>query len=250
MREADVPFVPELIQLDPSERLVERVSRAAEPILRFRLLLDRPRWVKAQLCGPTTLAAFGGVSPDEAIDRVRRVALESVLLLARDGHQVIFFLDEPALVREEPRGVSEVLEALRSAGAATGVHCCGNTDWARVLGWPLDFVSFDVRASLDALVDDRAAFERYVADGGSLALGLVPTTQNPPWVLTELVDAVEVTLRAVLPGADPARELVARSLLTPACGLGMKPVEEARQIAAALAQAQALLRGRFELSAG
>ena len=246
-REVDIPFVPELRQLDPSEGLVARIAKGSEPILRFRLLLDRPRWVKAQLVGPTTLARAGQHSADEAKRLVMRTAVESVVLLARDGHQVIFFLDEPSLVSAEPNAVAEVLEALRGAGAMTGLHCCGNTDWARVLSWPLDFVGFDARRSLDALTEDGRAFRHYVRAGGALALGIIPTSGRP-YVVRELVDSVEASLRASITDGEEIKELLARSLLTPACGLGANTEADARRISVELRAAQALLRDRFGLS--
>lgn len=242
-READIPYVPELLQLDPSEGLVQRITKGSEPILRFRLLLDRPRWVKAQLVGPTTLAASGIA---DAKQLVMRTAVENVVLLARDGHQVIFFLDEPSLVRHEPNGDEEVLEAIRGAGALAGLHCCGNTDWSRVLGWPLDFIGFDARLSLDALTEDGAAFRRYVRAGGALAIGIIPTS-GEPYVVRELVDSVEASLRASIHSAEECNALVARSLVTTACGLGLASEADARRSNAELRAAQALLRERFGL---
>ncbi|MBL8913381.1 MAG: hypothetical protein JNM17_21970 [Archangium sp.] len=252
-READIPYVPELLQLDPSEGLLQRITKGSEPILRFRLLLDRPRWVKAQLVGPTTLG-----TPD-AKQLVMRTAVENVVLLARDGHQVIFFLDEPSLARHptaspqgallnrEPNGDEEVLEAIRGAGALAGLHCCGNTDWSRVLGWPLDFIGFDARLSIDALTEDGAAFRRYVRAGGALAIGIIPTS-GAPYVVRELVDAVEASLRASIHSAEECTALVARSLVTTACGLGLASAADARRINSELRSAQALLRERFGLA--
>ncbi|MFT3707797.1 MAG: hypothetical protein QM817_09065 [Archangium sp.] len=243
-RDVDIPYVPELIQVDPSERLLERVKKGSEPILRFRLLLDRPRWVKAQLVGPTTLHAVGSMSAEEATQAVMRAAVESVLMLTRDGHQVIFFFDEPSLVNREPIGIEEVANAVRAVGALVGLHCCGQTDWARVLHWPLDFISLDARLSLDALVEERAAFRSFVRTGGALGLGLIPTSGS--YAVRELVDSVEASIRSSV-AEDHAAPLIARSLLTPACGLGTLSEDHARRISAELKSAQPLLRERFGL---
>jgi hypothetical protein len=203
--------------------------------------------VKAQLVGPTTLHAGGSLSAEEATERVMRAAVESVLLLTRDGHQVIFFFDEPALVAREPIGIEAVANAVRSVGALVGLHCCGQADWARVLHWPLDFIGLDCRLSLDALVEERAAFRSFVRTGGALGLGIIPTTPGQqPYVVRELVESVEATLRSSV-ADDHAAPLVARSLLTPACGLGTLSEDDARRISVELKSAQGLLRERFGL---
>ena len=58
----------------------------------------------------------------------------------------------------------------------------------------------------------------------------------------ELADAVEATLRAVLPPSLPLEAVLKRLLLTPACGLGLRTVQDAERILGEVREAQARLR--------
>ena len=136
----DVPFLPELPQLDPREFMIPAALRGFESgvpdltmLERFLKGLPAPRWIKLQMAGPTTLSAFAKGVRAEAIGPWLALRGRAMIHRARAaGHEVIFVLDEPALV-SSPVSPSEepVLRALREAGARVGLHCCGNTDyWA------------------------------------------------------------------------------------------------------------------------
>ncbi len=231
----DVPFLPELPAFDPSEFMIPAALRgfdAGEPDLalvdRFLQVLPRPRLVKVQMAGPTTVLAFApGIARTVVIDWLSRRARATLERLRAAGHTTLFMLDEPALATHAPDGLTELIEVIRAEGAQVGVHCCGNTDWARLVSFELDFVSFDARLSLDALLADARAFEAYVERGGALAIGVVPTTPGPAFELSRLA---------------PLKHVLSRSLLTPACGLGLHSPERAREIVTELRVAQARVR--------
>src|SRR5207237_1163664 len=66
------------------------------------------------------------------------------------------------------------VRARRQEGALPGVHCCGNTGWSALLGLGFDIVSLDARLSLTPLLA-TGAFASLHEEGGTLALGIVPT---------------------------------------------------------------------------
>src|SRR2546430_13687569 len=110
------------------------------------------------------------------------------------GSMPVVFLDEPGLYaydRRDPRHLVALQElrvivlALKQEGALVGVHCCGNTDWAALLGLGFDIVSLDARLSLTPLLA-TGAFARFHEEGGTRALGIVPTDFSPPDDVGEL----------------------------------------------------------------
>jgi len=217
----------------------------------------RPPFAKVQIAGPFTLRwvlrttqgePLAAAAEGKAIERqIFRLVLARTLALARrlreTGARPVVFLDEPGLYafdRRDPQHLVSLQElrvvvlALRREGAIVGVHCCGNTEWAPLLGLGWDVVSIDARLSLEAVLATGGAFESFHAAGGVLSLGVVPTDLTAP----DDLDAVLRHARERLP-----REALARCLLTPACGLAMRSVPDAERIFAELRRAQQELRG-------
>ena len=238
-----------------------QACRAWHPFL-YEVQARGLKLAKAQLAGPVTLRWVTKLSDGRALaeepslDRaVFRLALARGLAmtraLRRAGATPLFFLDEPGLFAFDGRNPSHVVvlqelrvlaSALQHEGALVGLHCCSNTDWGRLLRLGLDILAVDARLSLDALVEERAAFLEFLSGGGTLALGVIPTDVTAGYRVEELADAVEATLRAVLPPSLPLEAVLKRLLLTPACGLGLRTVQDAERILGEVREAQARLR--------
>lgn len=256
---ADVPWLPEL-PLGPGELMVpaalrglpgfevggEPLGPAWAPFLE-RARRARPSVVKVQLAGPGGVLAWGrlpsGAPLSEAVvaavpAHLAQKAARMVRELVALGVTPLVFLDEP-LPGAQREALEGVVRAVRAAGGLTGLHCCGQARWAEVLGLDLDVVSLDARRSLDALVEETAAWRAFVARGGRLCLGLIPTELGARYDVAELCDAVEASLRATTP--DFATVL-GRSLLSPACGLAMHSPEDVERTERELRAAQARLR--------
>ena len=219
---------------------------------------------KAQLAGPATvrwgtqLSSGGAVVDDAAVDRqVFRLLLARCLSMVKAlraaGATPLFYLDEPGLYALDTSDGQHLLMlqelrllvvALQREGALVGLHCCGNTRWEAVLALGLDLLSFDVRLSLDAVLDVPGPLEAFLSDGGALSLGIVPTNLGEEADVEELVSAAETSLESVL-GKARARAVLERSVLTPACGLALRSVVDAERTVEELRRAQAVL-GRTE----
>jgi hypothetical protein len=213
---------------------------------------------KAQLAGPATvrwgtqLSTGGAVVEDAEVDKqVFRLLMARCLAMVKAlraaGCTPLFYLDEPGLYALDPTDGQHLLMlaelrllvvALQREGALVGLHCCGNTRWEALLGLGLDLLSFDVRLSLDALLDVPAPLEAFLAGGGALSLGIVPTDLGEDANVEELVGATEASFESVL-GVSRARAAVERSVLTPACGLALRTVIDAERIFEQLRQARA-----------
>ncbi|QRN94860.1 hypothetical protein JRI60_38010 [Archangium violaceum] len=219
-------------------------------------------FAKAQMAGPFTVRSVARTSEghatldvpglDEAIFRlVLARSLAMVKALRRAGTTPLFFLDEPGLYafeRANPRHLLAMQElrllvvALQREGALVGVHCCGNTHWTSLLDAGLDVLSLDVRLSLDAVLEESVAFARFLESGATLSLGIIPTDLTSTYQVGELVDAVEVSLKAALPPGHSFPRVGSQVLLTPACGLAMRTVVDAERVLEQLKVAQRKLR--------
>jgi len=203
------------------------------------------RWVLRTTRGEPLAAIHEGKGVERQIFRlVLARSLALVRKLRETGTKPVIFLDEPGLYafdRRDPQHLVSVQElrvvvlALRREGAVVGVHCCGNTEWAPLLGLGWDVVSIDARLSLESVLAAGAQFERFEAAGGVLSLGIVPTDVSAP----SDVDAVLREARARL-----SPSMLSRCLLTPACGLAMRTVPDAERIFAELRRAQQELRAQ------
>ncbi len=219
-------------------------------------------FAKAQLAGPFTVRSVARTADgratldvpglDESIFRlVLARSLAMVKALRRAGTTPLFFLDEPGLFafeRTNPRHLLAMQElrllvvALQREGALVGLHCCGNTDWASLLDSGVDVLSLDVRLSLDAVLDESGAFSRFLDSGATLSLGIIPTDLSSTYEVGELVDAVEVSLKAALPPGHSFAQVGTQLMLTPACGLAMRSVVDAERVLEQLKVAQRGLR--------
>jgi hypothetical protein len=219
----------------------------------------RPRMAKVQIAGPATARWFAKTSTGEPASEVpeldqqifrlllaRSLALVNAVRLA--GAHPIIFLDEPGLISLDPANARHglvlqelklMIHALQDAGAAVGIHCCGNTDWAVLLGLGLDILSFDARLSLDAILEEKAACRDFLGAGSTFNVGLIPTDPGETYSVPELVDAIEVSFRATLPRVEG---LLGRMILSPACGLGARSIPDADRILAEVETAQRRLK--------
>ena len=248
----DIPYFPTLPAMDKKELLIAQGLAGfpegpadASPGLLWqpyleRLALDPRPWTKLQWAGPATLL---GARPDltpEDRQRVEEWVLKRAGFLLGEvqnlGKQAVFFLDEPALLLAEPaENLKRIVESLRERGALVGIHCCAAGDFDRFLDWPLDFLSFDF--SLASPWEDAERLWVFRHRGGRLALGVVPTSLTSAWHPKKEVERCRSRLRAALDTAE-AEEVLRESLLTPACGLGLRSPEECAAVFAALGEFQ------------
>jgi methionine synthase II (cobalamin-independent) len=191
--------------------------------------------VKVQLTGPVTLAlaltragvpsrAAFAVAADAVQARGR--ALVDQVARHAPGAPVVVFLDEPSLAVIRHPGfplpshavVDLLIAALDSlhGAAATGVHCCGVTDWRVILEAGPDILSVPV-ALADSL--DPAAVGAFLARGGWVAWGAVPTDAPMSDDVTFLWRRLLGSWSDLVRGGCPALLLRERALVTPACGL-------------------------------
>jgi hypothetical protein len=140
----------------------------------------------------------------------------------------IVFIDEPSIVdigdADFPVAPDTAIDLMSGALAAiethavAGVHCCAPVDVGLLAAAGPAVLSIPVRAEL---VDEAAVLGRFLADGGVVAWGAVPTggpiphSSDRPWR-----QLAELWCGLVAAGIDPG-VLRTQAIVTPECGLGM-----------------------------
>lgn len=219
-------------------------------------LAPPPRAIKGQVTGPVTF----GIGVTDAQGRAifydlpaRDAAIKLLALRARwqaerlAAHQrpVMIFVDEPGLTglgssamigcsNDEVRAaLEEVFEAIHAAGALAGIHVCGNTDWALILGSATDVVSFDAFGFMDRFLLYAEPLRAYLASGRLLALGVVPTA-NAADVQAATADSISELLQQAIDGLAALGferpNVIGQCLVTPSCGTGSLSPELARKV--------------------
>lgn len=220
--------------------------------------MPAPLGLKGQVVGPVTFAGMVKDDQEKPILYDRELTQAVSLGLAKKaawqahrfrqlGAEAVVFFDEPILTgfgsaffpvsRDEVTAIlTETLEAARQPGPVLlGLHCCGNTDWSLVLSLPLDILSFDAYGYFDSLALYEEPLKGFLARGGWLAWGLVPTGEE---LSRESADSLwerftNQVNRLAGQGLPPARVL-SQALLTPSCGLGYLTPEAATSALALL----------------
>jgi methionine synthase II (cobalamin-independent) len=210
-----------------------------------------PLAVKGQIIGPVTFGTSLCDQHGKAIfydsqlrdASARLLALRArwqVRRLANLKRPVLLFIDDPAITgfgssiyigmnREDIcQSLASVIDAIHLEGGLAGVHICANADWTLVLDSAADVLSFDAYAFFDQFVIYREAIRRFVDRGGLIAWGLVPTL-SPEDLDRETTESlfaqwVSKSAQVAALGIDP-KQLLAQSLITPACGMGTLTVE-------------------------
>ena len=244
--------------------MADETAAGLKPFL-YALAARRIRQAKGQIAGPITtgMAVLGeDGNPILYDDALREVLAKFLSLRVRwqaaqiraAGTEPVIFVDEPFLASFGTAffgwGKDEVQATLRAVveGAGpTGSHCCSNTDWAMLLESPLDVVSFDAFEFAENFLVYREAIGRFLSRGGTIAWGIVPT--DPDAVASATAEALGERLLGLVARVEalgfPREQVLRQALVTPACGLGTRPMETAARALRLARDVAAALRQRF-----
>jgi methionine synthase II (cobalamin-independent) len=149
---------------------------------------------------------------------------------------IIIFFDEPYMVSFGSAYVSipkeDAVAMFNEVGAGLdarrGVHCCGNTDWSVLLNSDIDIINYDAYNYLDTIFYYKDDLARFIAKGGRIAPGLVPSSEDVLKVSIKEIEALKTRFIDSLTGID-ATIKDQDILITPSCGLGSLTEQEARR---------------------
>jgi hypothetical protein len=242
----------------------------------FYLLLDalgqKPtEYAKGQVMGPISFGLtvtdqegraclYNDVYVDVLVKHMTFNARWQVEQLQKVSQQVILFVDEPYMAsfgsayinlgkEQVIAWLDEVYDALHAAGAVTGTHCCGNTDWGVLLNTKVDILNLDAYDFIENLALYPIELREFLDRGGAVCWGLVPNNEHifhetPHSLSKRLRDGISLICekaanRSVTIHPD---EFAAHSLLAPACGLGPATVEIAERTFDVLAETGEIMK--------
>lgn len=223
------------------------------------------RWLKGQITGPITIglqlvdqkgryAYYDDQLRDLIIKNLVVQAAWQVRALGRFGLPVIVFIDEPTLhvygqstyitlSRDKIiEDINDVVHAIKDAGALAGIHSCGSTEWSIPLESDADIVGFDAFNYFTSLELYFSELNSFLSRGGSLAWGLIPTSEKILNLRAE--DLADLYKRQIdtfqKKGAN--RDLLRRqTLITPSCGAGNLSIIVSEKVYSLTAEVSSLL---------
>lgn len=227
------------------------------------------RAIKGQVVGPFTL--LSGLKDqdgralifDERFQDIipKLLALKAkwqIEYLKQFAVPAIIFLDEPALagfgssafitisadlVRQI---LTEVVEAVHAAGGLAGIHVCANTDWQLAFQSNFDIINFDSYNYFDKFAIYRKECLDFMARGGNIAWGIVPTsdlevisTETP----TGICERWKAQALELAKSDMTLAEILAHSIFTPSCGCGSLSEEKTEKVLYLLKESGRVLAG-------
>ncbi len=210
-------------------------------------------YLKGHVTGPLTFtlglndATGKPVYYDEELREVYLMGLKAKarwqidLLKSRAG-QVIIFVDEPVASAlgsmtyltvssgEALRLLTEMVSEIKAQGAIAGIHCCGRADWPLLMESGIEILNFDAYEFSDTLGIYPAEVKRFLEGGGTLAWGIIPTTEAITGETEESIYRLFMEKMDRLSQTVPETLLKERILLTPSCGTASRNKEEAIKI--------------------
>lgn len=175
-------------------------------------------------------------------DQLRDVLVKTLALhgrwqaqkLSSLGRPAIIFVDEPGIsvygksgyitvTREMiERDLNEISDQIHAAGALSGVHSCDAIDWSILYQCRLDIVNLDAYNFGESLLPFARELKDFIQRGGILAQGIVPTNEKAFDENCEsLVKRLQDLWDQLLIRGIPQRDLLMRTMITPACGTGL-----------------------------
>jgi len=228
-------------------------------------------WVKGQVTGPVSMgltitdqdlraSLYHEMLADTLVKNAAMNARWQIRQLKTVRPKVIIFVDEPYMASFGSAYISldrdpviamldEVFEAIHAEGGLAGVHCCANTDWSVLLDTQVDILNLDAYGYIQNLALYPVELRNFLDRGGVIAWGIVPNNQEidsvtPQGLANQLCDGMElISEKAAARGVRiTAEEFNARSLITPACGLGPTTPEIADKVLPVLMETGKILR--------
>ncbi len=226
------------------------------------------KYIKGQIVGPVSFALtvcdqlrqslyYNEQALDASIKLLSLKAKWQIEFLRELKKDIIIFLDEPYLSSVGSAYVSiekgklisdlnEIIDAIHQAGAITGIHCCGNTDWSIIASTKTDIISFDAYNYSDTVLLYPDDINNFITRGGVLAWGLVPTDSN---VLKEssqsLLKNIEECFNRLKNKGIKEASLISQSMITPGCGTGSLDIGLSERILKLTSEVSVALRSRY-----
>ena len=229
------------------------------------------RAIKGQIVGPITLA--GSLKDPEQIAMLHNPVLFDVIVkllamkacwqldqYAAFGLPRIIFLDEPYLssygsafasLKKEQivESLNEIFLAIHNRESLSGIHCCGNTDWTMLMETQVDIINFDAFGYMDTMLIYKKEVRTFLEKGGIMAWGIVPTTDSIKDVtIGDLMDKMISAVDRLVESGIDQKLIIENSLITPSCGTGTMPLDEAEKAMTLTHELTVKLKDKYKIT--
>jgi len=229
----------------------------------------KPPFIKVQTTGPCSFALTLTDQDKRAIyynEEFRDMIVKALAMKCRWQIQkfkpltdrVICFIDEPILSafgsstyvsvkRDDVIGLlAEMVGAIHSDSALSGVHCCGNTEWSILIDAGVDMVNFDAFEFGDTILMYADAVKKHLDRGGMLAWGIVPTsTKIREQSVDGLVGRMEELIAKLASKGIDKFQIAQQAVLTPSCGTGSMDPADAEKVFELLADLSGTMKKKY-----
>lgn len=225
----NIPFWPQLTKISEKEDMITQFSDDVSSFcsISFPKFLElikhtKPHFAKGQITGPNTLSFK--IKSDKLAQTLARNAIWQVEQIKSASSETvpIIFIDEPSLAYVQDQKAQEMIkfisDAIKKAGALSGVHCCGDCDWNIAIDAGVDIISFDAFT-----YPPKVEFKRFLAHGGKIAWGVVPTKNEEAIQdanLDKMIKVFENGVKNLTKMGINEKIIIENSLITPSCGAG------------------------------
>lgn len=125
-------------------------------------------------------------------------------------------------------------ELIDAAEGMVCIHCCSNFDWSLLMETKADIINLDSYQYGDTLALYPEALKKFIARGGMLAWGIVPTAAGGGDIQKEspsgLVERLEKRIETVSAVGIDKKKLMEASWITPTCETTTLTVELANRV--------------------
>jgi len=175
--------------------------------------------------------------------------------LRQISSHTIVFVDEPGMASygsaffnlSKEQIVTLINEVLSGIAGLKGVHCCGNTDWGIIVSTKTNILSFDAYNHAASLALFPKEMEKFIAQGGAIAWGIVPTSEVlAKESVASLKDRLEDAMAPFTHQSMSYARIKEQALLTPACGLAALSEDGAEQALQMLTELSIRMRCRVK----
>ncbi len=228
--------------------------------------MEPPLAIKGQVTGPISwglsvtdqerhAVIYDETLADAIAKHLRLKAAWQEKALNQISPTTIIFVDEPylaslgsafvSLPSQQVIGLLE--EVLSGISGIKGMHCCGNTDWAMLLGTSIDILSFDAYNYAEPFSLYPTEVKSLLDRGGAIAWGIIPNEEDSlvKETVASLRDRLEEVMAPFTRKGIRFKQLIEQGLLTPSCGLASLSPEAAEQALELLAELSAKIRKQY-----
>ena len=178
----------------------------------------------------------------------RRVAMvpQEVELFGATIRENVTLFDPTPTDDEVVAALNECVEAVHMDGGLAGTHCCGNTEWSILIDAGVDIVNFDAFEFGETIAMYADDVKGFLAKGGILAWGVVPTS---PIIREQTCETLCAQLEKVMDhlaatGIDK-QTIVEQAIVTPSCGTGSMDEADAERVFDMVQQVSTAMKAKY-----